>query len=50
MGTAYLNPRLAFENRVSLAESGLSSINFPASEHLVDYTREISYQVWFVQQ
>lgn len=50
MGTGYGIPLLASEKRIRVAAIGLWGINFPGSEHLVEYARDISCPVWFTQQ
>ncbi|MBU2287484.1 MAG: hypothetical protein KKC85_13750, partial [Gammaproteobacteria bacterium] len=50
MGTGYGIPLLATERRVRAAAIGLWGMNFPASEHLIGYARDIACPVWFTQQ
>jgi dienelactone hydrolase len=50
MGTGYGIPLLATDKRFAAAAIGLWGMNFPASEHLLGYAREITCPVWFTQQ
>lgn len=50
MGTGYGIPLLATEKRIGAAAIGLWGMNFPASDHLLQYARDISCPVWFTQQ
>lgn len=50
MGTGYGIPLLATDKRISAAAIGLWGINFPGSEHLAGYARNIRCPVWFTQQ
>lgn len=50
MGTGYGIPLLATEKRIQAAAIGLWGINFPGSEHLIGYARDITCPVWFTQQ
>lgn len=50
MGTGYGIPLLALDARFCAAAIGLWGLNFPASEHLVAYAKQISCAVWFTQQ
>jgi len=50
MGTGYGIPLLATEQRIRAAAIGLWGANFPNSEHLMEYARDITCPVWFTQQ
>jgi dienelactone hydrolase len=50
MGTGYGIPLLAMEKRIRAAAIGLWGSNYPDSEHLQAFARDISCAVWFTQQ
>jgi hypothetical protein len=50
MGTGYGLPLLATDKRFAAAAIGLWGINYPGSEHLAGYAREVLCPVWFTQQ
>lgn len=50
MGTAYGIPLLALDKRITAAVLGMWGLNYPASDHLRDYARQVRCKVWFNQQ
>lgn len=50
MGTGYGIPLLAVDKRIRAAAIGLWGTNYPDSEHLLAFARDITCPVWFTQQ